>query len=445
MCNQTGNDCGGFGNLAYSSVESRFTTISDFRTSLSAHELGHNWQAQHCDSVNPCNIMCSGINSCQGTTGGNLKFSPTEQNQIIAFRNAVTCDVALPAPIALPFSDNFDASSTISSSTWIYNKGVISTTAASNEPSPTRSINLDASSGNLYADDEIRSNFMLLQGLGTVLVRYSTQAVGVEAGKQLFVEYFNNANDWVVLNTITADGVNQTNFTSWQHVLPANAKHNKFRLRFRAAVDAQDDDWYIDSVSVSTGTPPANDECSTAILVTDGATAFDSFLANGSTLDLPASCNEGAGVVMNADVWYLYIPTCTGNATVSTCSAANFDTRIAAYSGGCPPSAGLVGCSDNAASCSSNTSSMTFPVTQNLPVYIRIGGATGGGSGTMTVSCTPSAPPCPADLNDDGVVDGADLASLLGNWGLPGGDLDGNNTTDGADLASLLGSWGNCP
>jgi hypothetical protein len=88
---------------------------------------------------------------------------------------------------------------------------------------------------------------------------------------------------------------------------------------------------------------------------------------------------------------------------------------------------------------------MTFPVTQNLPVYIRIGGATGGGSGTMTVSCTPSAPPCPADLNDDGVVDGADLASLLGNWGLPGGDLDGNNTTDGADLASLLGSWGNCP
>ena len=446
VCNQSGSACSGTGSLAFSSVESRFTTNFDFRTSLSAHELGHNWQAQHCDSAAPCNIMCSIINSCQGTTGTNLRFNTSEVAQITAYRNAVSCDPALPAPISLPFSDGFDGNNGfIDATKWIYNKGGATSINASNEPSPTRSLNLDALGNLEYGDDEIRSNFMLLQGLGTVLVRYSTQAVGVEAGKQLFVEYFNNANDWVVLNTITADGVNQTNFTSWQHVLPANAKHNKFRLRFRAAVDAQDDDWYIDSVSVSTGTPPANDECSTAILVTDGATAFDSFLANGSTLDLPASCNEGAGVVMNADVWYLYIPTCTGNATVSTCSAANFDTRIAAYSGGCPPSAGLVGCSDNAASCSSNTSSMTFPVTQNLPVYIRIGGATGGGSGTMTVSCTPSAPPCPADLNDDGVVDGADLASLLGNWGLPGGDLDGNNTTDGADLASLLGSWGNCP
>jgi hypothetical protein len=248
-----------------------------------------------------------------------------------------------------------------------------------------------------------------------------------------------------VLNTITSDGTNQTNFASWQHVLPANAKHNKFRLRFRTAVDAQDDDWYIDSVSVSQGTPPANDECSNAIVVSNGSVSIDSFLANGSTLDLPASCNEGAGVTMNADIWYLYIPTCSGTATVSTCGTVNFDSRLAAYSGGCPPSAALVGCSDNAASCAGNTSSMTFNVTQNLPVYIRVGAASTGGSGTMTIACTPAAPPCPADLNDDNVVDGADLAALLGSWGLAQNDLDGNGVVDGADLASLLGSWGACP
>ena len=46
------------------------------------------------------------------------------------------------------------------------------------------------------------------------------------------------------------------------------------------------------------------------------------------------------------------------------------------------------------------------------------------------------------DLNGDGLVDGADLAILLGAWGSEGpGDLDGNGMVDGADLAMLLGFW----
>jgi hypothetical protein len=48
-------------------------------------------------------------------------------------------------------------------------------------------------------------------------------------------------------------------------------------------------------------------------------------------------------------------------------------------------------------------------------------------------------------LNDDGVINGADLAVLLGAWGTANADIDNNGTTDGADLASLLGAWGNCP
>ena len=49
----------------------------------------------------------------------------------------------------------------------------------------------------------------------------------------------------------------------------------------------------------------------------------------------------------------------------------------------------------------------------------------------------------PADLNGDGVVNGADLGQLLGNWGQPGAtDLNGDGTTNGADLGFLLGHWG---
>jgi hypothetical protein len=55
------------------------------------------------------------------------------------------------------------------------------------------------------------------------------------------------------------------------------------------------------------------------------------------------------------------------------------------------------------------------------------------------------AAPCPADLNGDGVVGGADLGALLAAWGTNGGDIDGNGDTDGADLGVLLAGWGNCP
>ncbi len=53
----------------------------------------------------------------------------------------------------------------------------------------------------------------------------------------------------------------------------------------------------------------------------------------------------------------------------------------------------------------------------------------------------PVGPPNPADLNHDGMVDGADLGMLLGAWGTPGADLNGDGTTDGADLGILLGEW----
>ncbi|MGA1466671.1 MAG: M14 family metallopeptidase [Phycisphaerales bacterium] len=47
------------------------------------------------------------------------------------------------------------------------------------------------------------------------------------------------------------------------------------------------------------------------------------------------------------------------------------------------------------------------------------------------------------DLDGDGVVNGADLAVLLGGWGGAGaGDLDGDGIVGGADLAVLLGAWG---
>lgn len=58
----------------------------------------------------------------------------------------------------------------------------------------------------------------------------------------------------------------------------------------------------------------------------------------------------------------------------------------------------------------------------------------------------PDACDCPGDLNDDGVIDGADLADLLSQWGQSGvpGDLDGDGSVAGGDLSIMLAGWGFC-
>lgn len=61
--------------------------------------------------------------------------------------------------------------------------------------------------------------------------------------------------------------------------------------------------------------------------------------------------------------------------------------------------------------------------------------AAGGGS---SPAC------CPADFDCNGIIDGSDIAVLLGSWGLSSNDLDGDGVVTAADLAILLGAWGPC-
>ena len=58
------------------------------------------------------------------------------------------------------------------------------------------------------------------------------------------------------------------------------------------------------------------------------------------------------------------------------------------------------------------------------------------------------ASPCPADFDGNGLVNGADLVFVLGNWGTCDGcieDINGDGRVDGADLVYVLGTWGECP
>lgn len=67
-------------------------------------------------------------------------------------------------------------------------------------------------------------------------------------------------------------------------------------------------------------------------------------------------------------------------------------------------------------------------------------------SATLHVSYS-LGPPCDGDLNNDDVVNGGDVSLVLGYWGTANEayDLDGNGLIDGVDLAIVLGDRGVCP
>ena len=192
--------------------------------------------------------------------------------------------------------------------------------------------------------------------------------------------------------------------------------------------------------------PPANDECAAATVVGPGSVAFNTSNATNSAQSIPASCTDGAGAVMNKDVWFKFAPACSGTATVSTCATASFDTRIVVYSGAaCPGSTTAVfACNDDGVGCGT-TSKVNFSAIAGQSYYVRLGSKLNvGGSGTVAFSCAL----CVGDMNGTNDIDGSDLAILLGGWGsCPSciADINHDNFVDGADLALMLGAWGLCP
>ncbi len=56
-----------------------------------------------------------------------------------------------------------------------------------------------------------------------------------------------------------------------------------------------------------------------------------------------------------------------------------------------------------------------------------------------------AAPPCPADINDDSLVDALDLGAVLAGWeGSGSADVDGDGVVDATDLSAVLAAWGAC-
>jgi len=177
-----------------------------------------------------------------------------------------------------------------------------------------------------------------------------------------------------------------------------------------------------------------NDACASAVPVSDGVVLFDSSDATTDGPNEPAACNLGGYTQVGSDVWYCYIATCTGTATISLCGS-NYDTKLAVYDGcECPSSPGAVACNDN--SCGTNAL-VLLPVSACESYLIRAGGRFGQtGSGVLAISCDASPPV--NDCNGNKVEDAADIACGTSTDGNSNGVPDDCETNGDSILGGRL-------
>jgi len=243
--------CGNARGYAFS--ESRFSSLMPSRVCVTAHEIGHNFNAVHCDGDADCYIMCSQIHGCGGSV---TMFGARSYNAITNHAAGAACLSTLEPPLTLPFCDTFEFG--LSATDWSYNGMAATSSSAVNPPSGSAAMVIDTCcTPCAAAPDEIRSNFILLGNVPQATLSYHTQHGGGAntAGSQLIVEYWNNDREWIELNRATANGIAQTGFVLWTHELPAEAMHDEFRFRFRLDGIVNQATWYIDDVSVSDVTP----------------------------------------------------------------------------------------------------------------------------------------------------------------------------------------------
>jgi hypothetical protein len=245
---------GGICNIyyGYSVVQSRYTTELDRRLAISAHEIGHNFDANHCDYTDAwCRIMCTNLGSC---SGGIHSFGPVSLDRMGGYRDELDCLETLDVDVTrteLPFFDDFSASGDVNPALW---------TAADQHLRISGRLELEH--GDTYSVQElgtIRTHFMSMPGAGEVSFQWRTR--GVPAGQLLKVEYFDSDTwQWVSLADLVSPGIDSV-YATETLATPASAAGDFFALRFSAWGYSGDynDEWHLDNVSITSDTSPVPD------------------------------------------------------------------------------------------------------------------------------------------------------------------------------------------
>ena len=320
----------------------------------------------------------------------------------------------------------------------------------------------DNVSGNSDVDDGITtllSPIFDATGLNDPIVSYRrwySNDFGADPNNDVMpIEISNNGgSSWTLLENVTENaGVwVYREFTISDYVTPSSNMQLRFiagDLNAGSVVEAGIDELRVGSISCKNAPePPSNDDCSNAIVISDGTTAFNTLAANDSGFGVPLGCSTSNGPSLLSDIWFEYTAPCLGTVNISSCGLTDFDVRAAIYdtsSSDCPNGGtSVLACGDDDCGTDFN---IEFLALEGQVFKIRVGSTDGSeGSGEISVNCEPiGGNPCPADLDGSGTVDGGDMGLLLSQFGGSGSaDLDGNGQVDGGDLGLLLVDWGPC-
>jgi len=127
------------------------------------------------------------------------------------------------------------------------------------------------------------------------------------------------------------------------------------------------------------------------------------------------------GYTVTRQFFYTWSPQCSGPAVVTTCDWTTANTAIEVFVVDACLGDACVAAATDPIACNDecgvgNSSEVTFTATAGATYLVRLTSLGGTQAGTIKFTCTPTTPPS-ADLTGDGLVDGEDLAVLLGRWG----------------------------
>ncbi len=283
---------------SYAVIQARFTTDFDQRTALAAHEIGHTFNAAHCDFADPwCRIMCPNITEC---SAGYHSFGPFNADRIKETTGEENCfdrTVIETVRTALPFVDLFNDYGDLDPALW---------TAVDDASVVGGSIH-----GRMEID--VGGGWDIVQDLGTVRTRpmrmpnqgtlaFKVKPNYVDAGDSLKVEYFDSANyDWILLDSIVSPG-GAPDYESKSYVIPPDGVGEYFSIRLSGWGNASGsgDEWMVDDFRIVPATAPQDVDWDGDVDA-DDFVAFVDCLGGPSVTSPPVDCDPEGFIAVDSD------------------------------------------------------------------------------------------------------------------------------------------------
>ncbi len=171
--------------------------------------------------------------------------------------NTATVAITVHPVLSLPFFDDFPATTFDPQKWYLVDTATIDGLGLA-EPSEPNSAHFD---GDPNGGDELRTHLINLSGETAVRLKYWYEIRGggesPDAGEDLIVEFLNNVGSWELINQHLGTGADMTTYQQVNVLLPPQAFHAGFRLRFRnSATSGAFDDWFVDDVSIAVANAP---------------------------------------------------------------------------------------------------------------------------------------------------------------------------------------------